>query len=223
MLLLNGSANRDEHEVHRPRPLRHPPQRRSSQLRTRTALLSWLSPSATRGTSRLRGGPQAMDRLDRRLRQRKQSPHLQRPRMGTPSGHNRLARPRRAAQLETALQSLREVDPRCVSTKPCAERRAANGARIGSCPSAWGRPSHIRPSLYDRKANQIATLARRLAEDDGFGVARSCLRRLRASCAKSDRRGTLTIRRGSSDSIASAHRSSCPAESSSRPLGANTS
>ena len=88
MLLLNGSANRDE---------RHFPDadhfdiRRAdgpaSQLRLRPALLPGRRTGQTRGPGRARRDPAALADLGGRPRAWQESPHRQRARVGNPSGH----------------------------------------------------------------------------------------------------------------------------------------
>ena len=92
MLLLNGSANRDESKFRRSRPLRHPPDGRSSELRPGAALLPRLGAGAAGGAGRVRRGPQAMDRLGCRLRQREQGADVERARLGAIARQDPLAR-----------------------------------------------------------------------------------------------------------------------------------
>ncbi len=82
MLLLNGVGQPRRHEIHRSRPLRHPSHGRSLEFRPGAALLPRLGAGPARGAGRVRRGPQAMDRLGCRLRQRQQSPDVQRARLG---------------------------------------------------------------------------------------------------------------------------------------------
>ncbi len=88
MLLLNGSANRDDarftdpdrYDIHR--------QGRTFELRAGSALLPRLSAGPARGAGRLRRGPEALDRVGRRLRERKSGTDIECARLGAPAGQD---------------------------------------------------------------------------------------------------------------------------------------
>ena len=92
MLLLNGSANRDEHQF--PDPDRFDIHRRGSspELRAGTALLPRLGAGPTGSSGGLRRGPQTLAGLGSRLRQRRTRAHRKRPRVGTLTRLHRMSR-----------------------------------------------------------------------------------------------------------------------------------
>ena len=76
----------------RRRSLRHPPHDRPPpELRLRPALLPRRRAGAARGARRARRGPEALERLGRRLGQRQAGPHPQRARLGTAPRHRQLS------------------------------------------------------------------------------------------------------------------------------------
>ncbi len=109
MLLLNGSANRDERhfpdgerfDIHR--------SRWTSVLRARPALLSRFCAGADAGTGGARGDPQTMARMASRLRQRRDGAHLECARLGEIARRHRLARRLR----HSTQQCVANLNQRC--------------------------------------------------------------------------------------------------------------
>ena len=94
MLLLNGSANRDERRLHRRGALRHPPEGWASVVRAGPALLSRVGTGTDAGAGGPGGDPQALAGVASRLRQCGDGAHLQRPRVGEFAGRNGVVRVR---------------------------------------------------------------------------------------------------------------------------------
>ncbi len=87
MMLLNGSANRDERKFPDARSLRHPSQNRSPpRVRLRHPLLPRRSARAARGPRRTRRSAEALSVLGGRPRPRGSGAHLDGARLGEPSG-----------------------------------------------------------------------------------------------------------------------------------------
>ncbi len=93
MLLLMGSANRDERKFDEPRPVRRQPRgARPHRLRLRPALLPWRRTGPPRGPHRARGGPQALPGVDRRHESGRAVAHVHGPWLGDPPREHPLAR-----------------------------------------------------------------------------------------------------------------------------------
>ena len=83
MVMLNGSANRDERHYADGDSLRHPPRRRpASSLRLRHPPVPGRGPGPAGGADRTGRGADAVPRVGRRLRPGEAGPHLDRPRVG---------------------------------------------------------------------------------------------------------------------------------------------
>ena len=117
MLLLNGSANRDEHRF--PDPDRYDIHRQGSHLELRAgpAFLPRLGAGPAGSSGGLRRGPQTLAGLGSRLRQRRTGAHRERARVGTLTRLHRLEATRAClpiVRIPRQLRSLRGgvADPR---------------------------------------------------------------------------------------------------------------
>ena len=135
MLLLNGSANRDETKF--ADPDRYDIHRTGGHLSFGQGLHFCLGSALARleGAGRVRRGPQAVDRLGRRLRERQQGADIQRAGLGAAAGQDRVARRRRsrASIFEMRLSKLASR-PRGASTTsrrvPTTSRESSSGSDV---------------------------------------------------------------------------------------------
>ena len=143
MLLLVGSANRDERRYERRRRVRHPPHRRPApHLRLRPALLPRRQPRPARGAGGARRAAHPLPRVGGRLRRHRAVADLHRARLGVDADRRRLttgsvyAPPSRVAS--RAWVSC--WNTRISTMRPSATRNSSTTSTVAERPVRLGRP-----------------------------------------------------------------------------------
>ena len=153
MLLLNGSANRDERQF--PDGDRFDIHRKIGHhltLRLRHPLLPRRRAGPPRGPGRARRGAQALPRVGGRLGQRRAGPHLDRPRLGDAPGAHRRDHSRATRRDRRSQTGARHADGR---HDPGQHRRphdrAAGHVREPRAGQVEGRRAQGRPQRQRRR------------------------------------------------------------------------